>query len=244
MAYQTDGGPLTYHELAVLQNRYGNLLLAGGVEMENRVALILYDSRDLVAAFLGVMKIGAVPIVLNPFAPLDLHVYFLNDSRAKTLIVEHSVWQQLTARRAELTFLKDVIVRGGEGGGTLARLLKDASPVLTPAPTHKNDMCYWLYTSGSTGLSKAVVHLHHDPYSCLRFAIPFCQFDEHTFSFCFSKMFFALGLFTTVFLPLASGARACITQQRPTPTEAFTILHQHKPTHFYCVPTVLDAKGL
>ena len=102
VAYQTDDGPVTYAELAALQNRCGNLLAAGGVEMENRVALILYDSQDAVAAFLGAMKIGAVPIVLNPYAPIDLYVYFLNDSRAKALIVEDAVWQHLVSRRAEL----------------------------------------------------------------------------------------------------------------------------------------------
>lgn len=242
-AYETDTGPVTYAELAALQNRYGNLLAQGGVEMENRVALMLYDSPDLVAAFLGAMKIGAVPIILNPYAPVDLAVYFLNDSRAKTLIVEEAVWCHLAPRRAEIPFLRNVVVRGqgSAGAHTLATVLAEASPVLAPAPTHKNDMCYWLYTSGSTGLPKAVVHLHHDPYSCLQFSLSFCRVDENTFSFCFSKTFFALGLFTSVFLPLAAGAAALITEQRPTPAEAFALLRRHRPTHFYCVPTVLNA---
>jgi benzoate-CoA ligase len=243
VAYQTDDGPLTYAELAALQNRYGTLVAAGGVEIENRVAPILYDSPDLVASFLGAMKLGAVPIVLNPYTSIDLYVYFLNDSRAKTLIVEDTVWKHLAPRRSELTTLKNVIVRGEPSTdvAALAPLLQHASPVLDPAPTHKNDMSYWLYTSGSTGLPKAVMHLHHDPYSCLQFAVSLCQFDESAFSFCFSKMFFALGLFATIFLPLAAGAKALITQQRPTPAETFALLRKYQPTHFYCVPTFLNA---
>src|SRR5882672_2979892 len=160
VAYQTDDGPVTYAKLAALQNRYGNLLAAGGVEVENRVALILYDSQDLVAAFLGAMKIGAVPVVLNPYAPIDLYVYFLNDSRAKALIVEEAVWQHLASRRAELKALKNVLVReeSRAEAASLSAALLGASPVLEPAPTHKNDMSYWLYTSGSTGLPKAVIH--------------------------------------------------------------------------------------
>jgi benzoate-CoA ligase len=242
-AYRTDDGPITYAELAQLQNRYGNMLAAGGVEIENRVVLALYDSQDLVAAFLGAMKIGAVPVILNPFAPVDLYVYFLNDSRAKTLLVEEAAWRQLAPRRSELRWLKNVIVRGASTSDALSltSLIEHASSALTAAPTHKNDMCYWLYTSGSTGLPKAVVHLHHDPYSCLQFAVEFCRFDEQTISFCFSKMFFALGLFATVFLPLASGGTALISRQRLTPADGFPSLTAHRPTHFFCVPTVLNA---
>ena len=243
VAYQTDDGLLTYVELSQLQNRYGNLLVTGGVEIENRVALILYDSADLVGAFLGAMKMGAVPVVLNPYASLDLYCYFLKDSRAKTLIVEGPVWQHLAARRDEFPAVKNVLVRGEHDTDetSLAALLANASPILAPAPTHREDMCYWLYTSGSTGLPKAVVHLHHDPYSCLQFAVSLCQFDEQTFSFCFSKMFFALGLFTTVFLPLVAGATALITQKRPTPSETFALLQEYRPSHFFCVPTFLNA---
>ncbi len=243
VAYLTDDGQLTYAALVALQNRYGNLLAASGVEIENRVAMILYDSPDLIAAFLGAMKIGAVPVVLNPYAPLDLYVHFLNDSRAKTLIIEDAVWQHLAARREQCPVLKNVLVRGEQknrASGLVSRL-KKTSPELVAAPTHKDDMCYWLYTSGSTGLPKAVVHLHHDPYSCLQFAIDLCQIDERSVSFCFSKIFFALGLFVTVFQPLATGAMAIITHRRLTPVETFVTLREYRPSHFYCIPTFLNA---
>jgi benzoate-CoA ligase len=54
-------------------------------------------------------------------------------------------------------------------------------------------------------------------------------------------MFFALGLFTTVFLPLASGGKGLIFRQRLAPSDVFPTLLAQRPTHFFCVPTVLNA---
>jgi len=158
-------------------------------------------------------------------------------------MVEESVWQALAPRRAELKYLKSVIVRGKEREeeDSLAHLLRASSAELKAENTHKNDMAYWLYTSGSTGLPKAVIHLHHDPASCLEYSGPLWQMDENAVIFCFSKCFFALGLFSNVFLPLGFGASAVITQKRPTPAEAFEFIKRYRPSHFYCVPTVLNA---
>lgn len=71
---------LIYAEVNSLVNRLGNALTTLGVEMGNRVVLILPDSPAFVASFLGVIKIGAISVPLNPWLPPHEYAFYLNDS--------------------------------------------------------------------------------------------------------------------------------------------------------------------
>lgn len=63
-------------------NRIGNALRGLGVDMENRVMLLLYGSPEFAASFFGAMKTGAVPAPVNTLMRAQDYAYFLNDSRA------------------------------------------------------------------------------------------------------------------------------------------------------------------
>lgn len=74
-------GNLTYQQLYNLTNQAGNALLSLGVEREDRVLLLLRDSPELIATFLGAMKIGALPVALNTFMrPQDYEFYLRQSS--------------------------------------------------------------------------------------------------------------------------------------------------------------------
>ena len=83
VAYMTDNGRTTYATLADLQNRYGNLLFSEPGS-RSRIALpsLFMDQKIWLQLSWEPMKIGAVG-KNNPFAPVDLYLYFLNDSRVK-----------------------------------------------------------------------------------------------------------------------------------------------------------------
>ena len=85
-----EGNSYTYAQIAELANRVGNGLSDLGVEMEQRVALLLLDSPQFAASFFGAIKMGAVPIPLNTNLRPNDYVYMLNDSRARALLI-HSV---------------------------------------------------------------------------------------------------------------------------------------------------------
>src|SRR5881227_4236004 len=82
-----DGQAYTYAQIAELANRVGNGLLDLGIDMEQRVALLLLDSPQFAAAFFGGIKIGAVPIPINTLLRPNDYVYMLNDSRARALFI-------------------------------------------------------------------------------------------------------------------------------------------------------------
>ena len=81
----------TYEDVFERVNQTGNALRELGVDVEQRVLLVLPDSPEFAFAFFGAIKIGAVPIPTNPWMKAKDYEYLLNDSRAKIAIVHESV---------------------------------------------------------------------------------------------------------------------------------------------------------
>ncbi|HOJ42778.1 MAG TPA: AMP-binding protein, partial [Syntrophorhabdaceae bacterium] len=73
---------ITYEELSRMVNKCGNALKGLGVEIENRVLMVLSDCPEFFYTYLGAMKIGAIPIPVNIMAQPRDYEYFLDDSRA------------------------------------------------------------------------------------------------------------------------------------------------------------------
>jgi benzoate-CoA ligase family protein len=266
LALSCEGHRMTYAEVNRAVNCTGNTLQALGVEMENRVVLILPDSPAFVASFLGAIKIGAVPVPLNPLLPLHEYPFYLNDSRTKVVIADASVAHPLAEMRAQLPFLKDLVVVDSRAlahdRGTMkwpadaretsalvpthtsdlipfADLLSGASDTLQAADTCTDDVAFWLYTSGSTGRPKAAVHLQHDILVCCEgFGRHVLEITEQDITFSAAKLFFAYGLGNSLYYPFWAGATTVLYPGRPTPEQVFEIIDREHPTIFYAVPTL------
>jgi benzoate-CoA ligase len=144
IALRCDGGSLTYGQMVEMVNRVGNALRGLGVEMENRVVLLLYDSPEFAASFFGAMKIGAVPVPISTLMRAQDYEYFLNDSRAKVLIAHRPLWDEVAKVRGRLKYLQHVIIVGQPESGQQAfdQWTAQASPALKPAPTSKDDVAF------------------------------------------------------------------------------------------------------
>ena len=248
VALRTGDRQWTYQELAEGSNRVGNSLGALGVEMEHRVLLLLYDSPEFACSFFGAIKIGAVPIPLNTQLRPDDYLYVLNDSRARVLVIESDLWQQLAAYRRQLRFLRHVVVvRRGDSplqasDIDFAALMSAGRPDLQAAPTLRDDAAFWLYSSGSTGFPKGCVHLQHDMYCCSElYSKPILQLGPDDITFSAAKLFFAYGLGNGLYFPLSVGASAVHFAGRVTPEAAYTVITEQKPTIFFGVPTLYAA---
>jgi benzoate-CoA ligase len=235
---------LTYRQVQDLVNRVGNALLDLGVEMEQRVLILCLDCPEWVGAFWGAMKIGAVPVPVNTLMKGADYAYFLNDSRARVLVVSEGLWPEVEKVRAELEFLRHVVVVGKAPGDAISfdEWVAKASPALEPAVTSKDDVAFWLYSSGSTGFPKGAVHLHHDiRYTTDYYARPILEITEHDVTFSAAKLFFAYGLGNNLTFPFRVGATAVLYPGRPTPDAMFETIHTYRPTIFYGVPTLYAA---
>jgi benzoate-CoA ligase family protein len=243
-ALRYEGRTLTYGQVAEMVNRVGNALWGLGVEMENRVLLLLYDSPVFAASFFGAMKIGAVPVPVNTLMRAQDYEYFLNDSRAKVLIVHRPLWDEVAKVRDRLKYLKHVVIVGEPESGQEAfdDWITRASPELEPAPTSKDDVAFWLYSSGSTGFPKGAVHLQHDMVYCADlYARSILGIHPEDITFSAAKLFFAYGLGNNLYFPFRVGASAILYPGRPLPETMFEIISREKPTIFFGVPTLYAA---
>ena len=243
-AFLCDGRTLTYADVQELANRTGNALRELGVRMEDRVLVLCLDAPEFLGAFWGAMKIGAVPIPVNTMMRGSDYRYFLNDSRAKVAVISAPLLAEAGPVLDQAPFLEHVLVAGGDAGrhrafeATIAR----ASSTLAPAPTLRDDVAFWLYSSGSTGFPKGAVHLHHDMVVCAdTYAKQVLGIRETDRVYSAAKLFFAYGLGNAGYFPMSVGAEAVLSAGRPTPDSVFEILARQRPTIFFGVPTLYAA---
>lgn len=235
-----DGSTYTFNDVLNGTNRTGNALRNLGVRREERVMLVLFDSPEFVFTFFGAIKIGAVPIPTNTMLKPADYECMLNDSRARVLVISEPLLGQIEPIRANLGGLEHIIVAGRDAGGHLSyrELIDSESAELSPAELGKDDPCFWLYSSGTTGSPKGAVHLQHDmKVASDLYARPTLGITEQDRTFSVAKLFFAYGLGNGLYFPFRVGATAVLYPGRPEPLKVFEIIDRHRPTLFYSVPT-------
>ncbi len=185
----------------------------GGLQRGDRVAIVLRDSPEFMAAFLGAMKIGAIAVPLSTFARTEDLAALQKDCGARFTITDAD---------------SDLLVAGmGE---------------VDPVPTRPDDMCFWQYSSGTTGAPKAVIHLHHRaffPTEAHGRHIARVTAADRVYST--AKLFFSYGLGNGLIVPLAAGASVILDPERFAADRAWRIVGTERPTLLYSVPTAYAA---
>ena len=121
----------TFKDVDNRANGFSNGLLKNGIVQGDRVAILSENSIDLVCAYLGVLRIGAVAVLINPKLPQDLITYIIIDSQAKILLTENNFNEYRS---------------------------NNISPVIKHMS--EEDPAFILYTSGSTNKPKGVIIPH------------------------------------------------------------------------------------
>jgi benzoate-CoA ligase family protein len=232
---------VSYEQLLEQTNRAGNALRELGVRPEERVLLLLLDTPEFLYCFFGAIKIGAVAVPVNTLSKPHEYEYIFNDCRARVALVSESLLPQLQLiQRERLRYLREIVVVGEpkQHLTSLRERMAAASPQLEAEPTSKDDAAFWLYSSGSTGVSKGCVHLHHDMVVCSElYAKGILQMNERDRCFSVARLFFAYGLGNAGYFPLSCGATTILRPDRPTPATIYADIERYRPTLFFSVPT-------
>src|SRR4051794_5553798 len=230
---------LTYEQLRRQVNRMGHLLRSLGVGREHRVLLVLDDTTVFPIAFLGAMRIGAVPVPVSALDKAENFRHYIHDSYATVVLTDAPTLPRL--REALAGEPLRYLVRGGEGQDVveLDGALAAQADELAPAHTHRDDMAFWLYSSGSTGKPKGVVHLQHDiEVTCDTYARQVLGLREDDVNLSTTKLFHAYGLGNALTFPLWFGATSVLRAGPPKPEAILATLRDRRPTVFFSVPAL------
>jgi benzoate-CoA ligase family protein len=238
IAYRDDRGAYSFAELRQRVDAAGQALRALGIEAEQRVLLLLLDTIDFPALFLGAIKLGAVPVPLNTLLQPDDYAYFLRDSRARAIVVDDALLPKLEPALAD----RPATLREVVPVSRLASLAAREPATLEAAATGPDDVAFWLYSSGSTGRPKGAIHLHaHLQRTAHFYARGVLGLREDDTVFSAAKLFFAYGLGNALTFPLSVGATAVLCAERPTPAMVAKVMRAHEPSVFCGVPTLFAA---
>ncbi len=245
VAVRCRGRDHTYAELTAQAAAVAAALRHSGVRPEERVLLVMVDGPEMVAAFCGAMRMGAVPVPLSTMStPADLGFLAAN-SRARLAVVSEPFLEGGRAMAAG--GLADLVVGGGDpgpatGGARLHRwddwLAAGAGADGGPLATHRDSPAFWLYTSGTTGQPKGAMHRHADiPFTAETYGSLVLGIRPGDRCFSIAKLFFAYGLGNSLSFPFSVGATVILEPGPPSPASVAALVAAERPTLFFATPT-------
>ncbi len=156
IAVEFEGRSLTYRELNENANRLAHHLMSLGVEPDDRVAIWVERSLDMVVGLLAVLKAGGGYVPLDPTYPRDRVGYMLRDSAPRVLLTQ----AELRGAAHALELPPDLTVVALDARDRPWEQCPMGNPdraAMGLEPTH---LAYVIYTSGSTGQPKGVMVEH------------------------------------------------------------------------------------
>jgi benzoate-CoA ligase family protein len=234
---------ITFEELRRRINRAGNALATLGMEKHHRVAILLPNCPEFIAAFFGAIKIGALPAPMSFAVTAKEHAFLLADSGARAIVTTPELWQGVRDRRDEFPELRHVCLVGGvehqPSEHDFAALMAAAPEELEAALARPNDPAFWLHTSGSTGTPKWAIHLQRSMLCSERlYGHPFVGLRPGDVVVCGSPCFHAYALGFTTYFALKAGATVVLSSQRSSPAHMFELIRRHRATILVGVPTL------
>ena len=237
------GGSVTYKTLVEYVNKAGNALIDLGCRKGDRVLMVVKDSAEFYYLFWGAIKAGIIPVPLNTLLRAKDYAYMIENSEATAMIYSTEYSPEIEPAIQKSNFKPKINLSIDGSGECLAKHMLAASSNLKVAKTSANEDCFWLYSSGTTGGPKGVIHAHKDMVvTSQHYGVGILGINEKDTCFSAAKLFFAYGLGNAMTFPLWVGAEAVLFPGPPTPDSCHEIIENYRPTIFYGVPTLYAAQ--
>jgi len=232
---------VSFRELYERACQAGHYLRSIGLQPGDRMMMAVMDGREFGALFLGALKVGVIPLPLNTYLRPRGYLYYLNDSEAKAAFVDASLAKTIDEIRPQTKHARFFGMLGGGARGYEAfEPGADAQPKeIETLPRKPDEMAFWLYSSGSTGDPKGVVHTHdHLYWACELGGIGALGIHRDDVISCPPKMFFAFGLGGQIYFTLRAACATLVSATPITPKRVWDQWIAHEPTMAMAVPTL------
>jgi benzoate-CoA ligase family protein len=251
-AVRFESRALSYADLCAETTRVAEALHALGVQRGDRVAILLADSPEFIASFVGVICLGAIAVPVNPALRREEQLFILQDCGARGAIIEAQTAGELL-ENSSLIELKDLLLVRRDAAMLPEIAGLRVQDFANPNPTGSNELAttpaseaaspdadaFILYTSGSTGEPKGAVHTQADIfYTNETYCREVLGLREDDRLFSSSRLPFAYGLGNSFTFPLLNGLTTVLCREKPTPPVVSRIFNEQRPTIFFAVPVV------
>lgn len=241
-AFRAGNASITYSDLVTQANQLANLLLALGVKKGDRVGIYLNKSLESAIAVYGIMSAGAAFVPLDPTAPASRTQFLLNDCGIRHLATHKSQRRTLKDVFSENTPIETLI--GIEGEWEIKTIGWDE---IKTQPTHEpdvtlleQDLAYIMYTSGSTGSPKGIMHTHHSGLSYAKLSAELYQVRPDDRVGNHAPLHFDISTFGYFTAPLAGATTVIVPDAyAKLPASLSQLIEKEALTIWYSVPLAL-----
>ncbi|PIU03564.1 acetate--CoA ligase [Candidatus Shapirobacteria bacterium CG08_land_8_20_14_0_20_39_18] len=224
----------TFLELSLLSNRFANYLKSLGVERSDRVFFFLPRVPELYYGFLGTLKIGAIAgTMFSAFGPQAL-LDRLSNSKAKILITNNDLLPRVNEIRKKLVHLEKIVLVED-----LALELAKQVDTFKIAQMDPDEPAFMLYTSGTTGKPKGVIHSHKAIYVEHLTAKWVLDIHDEDVYWCTADPGWVTGIAYEILGSWSNGASSLIYSGRFDPATWYQLIQDYKVNVWYTAPTAI-----
>jgi len=232
----------TFLDLSNLSNKFANVLKNLGVVKGDRVFILLPRIPPLYISFLGILKTGAIAgTMFAAFGPGGIKDR-LQDSEAKVLITDSELKKRVYEVKYELPSLEHIIVVGkdvSEEEISYDEEMRKASRKFDIVKTKPEDYAFMLYTSGTTGKPKGIVHSHYSVIQQHLTAKWILDLHEDDIFWCTSDPGWITGISYGIIGTWSNGVSSVVHEGRFDPSTWYSILEKYQVTVWYTAPTAI-----
>jgi len=219
---------ISYKDLFNLSEKTSLALLELGIKKDDRVFISIRNSINFISIFMGCLKIGIIPIPGNPELADDQTRYILNNSNPTLIITDKK--NNFKNLNFEYKYFNN------KQWNNIINKIQQKN--IKTYESKLNDIAFLIYSSGTTGLPKAIMHKHQSIINTVFLHKNILKLNIKDKIFTTSKLFFAYALGNNFFAPLLMGLNTIFNDSIINPINLSQIILDHEPKVVFSVPTV------